>query len=190
MLKNFFKTNVISSLLIIFSFIIIVNNFFRFFQNKTSHQFAPWLSNYQGGFVRRGIPGEFLFQIHELFNLHLGWITFIFVCILYFLFYLFFFHLLKKIKLDILFVFAIFSPLSLFFPVLNSKATGHKDIIFLLFLSLFCYLIPKIKKNYANFIMILLIGLIGEQNNMLLIYVILLIYTPTQNVKILVKFLH
>jgi len=171
MLKNFLKTNVISSLLIIFSFFIILNNFFRFFQNKTSHQFVPWLSNYQGGFVRRGLPGEFFFQLHELSSIHLGWITFIFVCILYFLFYLIFFNLIKKIKLNILFIFAIFSPISFYFPILNSKATGHKDIIFLLFLSLFCYLIPKIKKKHANYTMILLIILVVLSHDGLIFFI-------------------
>ena len=86
MLKNFFKTNFTISFLIILSLIIITNNFFRFFQNKTAHQFVPWLSNYQGGFVRRGLPGEFLFQIHDLLNIHLGWIVFVFVILLYFSF--------------------------------------------------------------------------------------------------------
>ena len=69
MLKNFFKTNFTISLLLILSFVIIINNFFRFFQNKTSHQFEAWLTNYQGGFVRRGLPGEFFFQIYELLNI-------------------------------------------------------------------------------------------------------------------------
>ena len=62
-LKNFFKTNFTISLLIILSLIIIINNFFRFFQNNSVYEFDPWLSNYQGGFVRRGMPGEFFYQI-------------------------------------------------------------------------------------------------------------------------------
>ena len=132
-LKNFFKTNFTVSLLIILSLIIIINNFSRFFRNNSVFEFDPWFSNYQGGFVRRGLPGEFFFQIHEIFNIHPGWMIFIFVCILYFSFYLTFFHLVKKIKLDKLFTFAIFSPIAFYFPVLNSKATGHKDIIFLCF---------------------------------------------------------
>ena len=156
MLKNFFKTNFTISLLIILSFIIVVNNFFRFFQNKTTHQFEAWLTNYQGGFVRRGLPGEILFQIYELFNIHLGWMVFFFVSFLYLLFYLSFFHLVKKMKINKIFIFAFFSPLAFYFPVLNSKATGQKEIIFLCLLSIFCWLLPKIKRFSANYFMILI----------------------------------
>ena len=59
-------------------------------------------------------------------NIHPGWMIFFFVSTLYFLFYLIFFHLIKKIKLDKFFIFAILSPIAFYFPVLNSKATGHK----------------------------------------------------------------
>tara|TARA_Y100000590_G_scaffold166989_1_gene191216 strand:- start:13449 stop:14672 length:1224 start_codon:yes stop_codon:yes gene_type:complete len=155
-LKNFFKTNYTISFLIILSFIIIVNNFFRFFQNQTTHQYLPWLSNYQGGFVRRGLPGELFFQLHEILNIHLGWIVFISVCCLYFLFYLTFFNLVKKIEINKIYIFALFSPIGFFFPVLNSKGTGHKEIILLCFISIFCYLIPRIKRNTANYVMLLL----------------------------------
>jgi len=57
MFKIFFKRNFGISLLVLLSLLIILNNFFRFFQNKTLYQFLPWLSNYQGGFTRRGLPG-------------------------------------------------------------------------------------------------------------------------------------
>jgi len=61
---------------------------------------------------------------------------------------------LKDLKLNKLLVFSIFSPLSFYFPVLNSKASGHKEIIFLSLLGIFCCLLPKVKKIYANYIMI------------------------------------
>ena len=64
MLKKFIKNNLTLSLLLVLSLIIIINNFFRFFQNNSVFEFDPWLSNYQGGFVRRGIPGEIFYQIY------------------------------------------------------------------------------------------------------------------------------
>ena len=79
MLKKFIKNNLTLSLLLVLSLIIIINNFFRFFQNNSVYEFDPWLSNYQGGFVRRGIPGEIFYQIYNFFNIHLGWMVFIFV---------------------------------------------------------------------------------------------------------------
>ena len=80
MLKKFIKNNIALSSLLLLSLIIININFFRFFKNNATYQFDSWMSNYQGGFVRRGIPGEVFFQLHNLFDVHLGWIVFIFVC--------------------------------------------------------------------------------------------------------------
>ena len=155
MLKNFIKTNLTISLILVLSFIIIVNNFFRFFQNNSVYEFDPWLSNYQGGFVRRGMPGEFFYQIHEIFNIHLGWAVFIFVLILYFIFYFYFFNLIKNIKLNKLLVFSILSPIAFYFPILNSKATGHKEVILFFLLSVFWVFLPKIKRIYSYYFLIL-----------------------------------
>lgn len=65
MLKKFIKNNLTLSSLLFLSLIIIINNFFRFFKNNSVYEFYPWLSNYQGGFVRRGIPGEIFYQIYN-----------------------------------------------------------------------------------------------------------------------------
>ncbi len=175
MLKNFIKTNLSVSLILVLSFIIIVNNFFRFFRNNSVYEFDPWLSNYQGGFVRRGMPGEFFYQIHEIFNIHLGWIAFIFVLILYFVFYFYFFNLIKNIKLNKLLIFSILSPIAFYFPILNSKATGQKEIIFLCLLTVYCYLIPKIKKKHAIYISVFIILFTGLSHEGLLFYVTYLI---------------
>ena len=98
MLKKFIKNNLTLSSLLFLSLIIIINNFFRFFKNNSVYEFDPWLSNYQGGFVRRGIPGEIFYQIYNFLHIHPGWMVFIFVSTLYVLFYLNFFNLIKNIK--------------------------------------------------------------------------------------------
>ena len=159
MLKKFIKNNIALSSLLLLSLIIININFFRFFKNNATYQFDSWMSNYQGGFVRRGIPGEVFFQLHNLFDVHLGWIVFIFVCSLYIIFYLLFFFLISKIQVNKIFFLAIFSPISFYFPILNSKATGHKEIIFLLGLTVFCYFLPSMsKKNARNLIIFISIA--------------------------------
>ncbi len=37
---------------------------------KESWQITEWLISYQGGFVRRGLPGELIFQLHHHFHLN------------------------------------------------------------------------------------------------------------------------
>ena len=38
---------------------------------------SEWLINYQGGFVRRGLVGEFLFQISNLIAIPLRYLVFV-----------------------------------------------------------------------------------------------------------------
>jgi len=170
MLKIFIKKNLAISLIIFLSLLTIIINFFRFFKNNAVYQFDPWLSNYQGGFVRRGLPGEIFFQAYEIFNLHPGWLAFFFVCSLYIFFYLIFFNLVKEIKLNKTFIFSFLSPLSFYFPVLNSKASGHKEILFLFFLSLFCFLLPKLKSQHANYLMLVISIFIALSYEVLVFY--------------------
>ena len=73
----------------IFFIILALLSLLRLYDNASNldaWQFGEWLINYEGGFVRRGIPGEFFYQIHNLTAIHLGWIAFVFViamCVLY-----------------------------------------------------------------------------------------------------------
>ena len=169
------KKNLTLSLTIYTSLIIIIINFFRFFQNNTSYQFDPWLSNYQGGFVRRGVPGELFYQVYNLFNLHLGWVVFLSVSLLYFFTYFNFLKLIKNLKINFLYIFIILSPLSFYFPVLNSKASGHKEILFLFFLSLFCLIIPKIKRKHSFYIIIIISIIVSLSYEVLTFYLIYLV---------------
>ena len=175
MINDFIKKNLTLSSLLIFSLLIIINNFYRFFQNNSVYEFDPWLSNYQGGFVRRGIPGELFYQLYNFTGIHPGWMVFIFVTILYIFFYINFFKIIKSIKINALHLFIIFSPISFFFPVLNSKASGHKEIFFLFFLSYLCLLIPKISKKQASIIIIFISIILGLTYEVLIFYLIFLI---------------
>ena len=173
MLKDFIRKNLTISSLIFLSLVIIIINFLRFFHNNSAYQFDPWLSNYQGGFVRRGIPGEFFYKLYQFFDLNPAILALVFVSLLSLFFYFYFLKILAQIKLNRLSIFSIFSPLSLYFPILNSKATGHKEIIFLFFLVIFCYYLPKIKNKKISLLLMLTIMIISG-----LSYEILLVDVP------------
>ena len=169
-LKQFIKNNKTITILILSSLLIIINNFLNFFINNSSYQFDPWLSNYQGGFVRRGLPGEIFFQLYEIFNISPGLLAFVFVILLYIFFYIFFFKLLKNIVISKTLIFCLFSPLAFYFPIINSKATGHKEIIFLSLLSFYCYLLPKISKKTAPYSTIVITCIISLSYEALTFY--------------------
>ena len=74
---------------------IIIFNFYYTTKELSLGQYSDWLINYQGGFVRRGLIGEILYQIHNLTTIRLDLIIFFTVSLLYILFYKNFLKLLN-----------------------------------------------------------------------------------------------
>ena len=66
-----FKTNKLLNFFIYISILIIIFNFTFFVIEKSPFQYSDWLINYQGGFVRRGLPGEIFYQLYKLTNIPL-----------------------------------------------------------------------------------------------------------------------
>ena len=75
--KNFF-----SGLLIV-TLIFQISKFYTFYLEYSDWQYADWLINYQGGFIRRGFIGEILFKTQDFLSLELDILVFNFVTLLY-----------------------------------------------------------------------------------------------------------
>ena len=153
------KSNNFINLLIFISTSIIIINFFFFVIEKSPVQYSDWLINYQGGFIRRGLPGEIFFRFYDLFKIRLDLIVFIFVSLLYLFFAVYFVQLLKKIKFNFLNLLIIFSPLSFLYPVMEQKVSGRKDIIFLFSVIILTTFLEKLKfenQKYLIFFFILI----------------------------------
>ena len=150
--------------------IYVVVNFYRFYKNNSPYEFDPWLINYQGGFVRRGMPGELFFQIYDIFLLNPAFLIFLFVSILYGIFYFSFFRQLDLIKFRNIHYLILLSPISIVFPILNSKVTGHKEILLFFFMSLCCLIFEKISKEKAFIVILLSIIFLGLSYEVLIFY--------------------
>ena len=131
--QNFLK------ILIFFSFLIVIINFFYFVKEQSLNQYSDWLINYQGGFVRRGLIGEIFYQLHKISLVRLDIIVFLFVSFFY-LFYKNFLNLVEKLNLNFINLLIIFSPFSFIYPAMEEKASGRKDIIYLVFIMSLLYL--------------------------------------------------
>ena len=126
--------------IILFSFIFFISKFYTFYSEYSAWQYVDWLINYQGGFVRRGLIGEFLFQIHNIFNLDLGIIVFTFVSLIYFLVCFFLFQVIKYIENSKINTLIFLSPGFFLYPIMNSEVIGRKDILFLFVSGFFVFL--------------------------------------------------
>ena len=159
-MKSFLKYFL--TLLALFSIIKLFDNAI----NRDAWQYGEWLINYQNGFVRRGLIGEFIYLVSYIFNQNLQ-VSFIFVISIFVIIYYFLnFQLIKKIKFNNLNILILFSPLFFLFFIVISKVGIKKEII--LYISYLIYLLVLLsnnynyKKNWYIFLLIPIIFLVHE----------------------------
>ena len=89
---------------------------------------SEWIINYQGGFVRRGLPGEIAFYLAKYFGLDLRFVIFILQSLTY-LFYLYsIYFFFKKTRLNLILFFAFFTPIFLFYHLAEIEVLARKEI--------------------------------------------------------------
>ena len=151
------------------------------------------LINYQNGFVRRGLIGEFIYFFSKIFNNNLQ-ITFVIILTLITLFYYYLsFKLLKNINHNFITYLIIFSPLFYLFFVVISKIGIKKELIlyiyYLIYLISLCSINFKIKKNWKFIVIFPFLLLNHEGHFFYLPYIILplLFIIKKKELKILIQ---
>jgi hypothetical protein len=101
---------------------------------------SDWMINYQGGFVRRGLPGEVLFLMSQA--LHISIVPLVVALYLFFFGVLFFsvWRLALNSTKTFWVIAIVSSPAFLSFQLLHPQAGYRKEIIFLAALALFALL--------------------------------------------------
>ena len=177
---------------ILFSLVvaIIIFNFYFFVKEFSLNQYSDWLINYQGGFVRRGFIGEIFYQVHSLIFIRLDFLVFFSVSLFYIFFYKNLLSIIQNLKINFINLLIIFSPISFVYPVMEEKASGRKDVLFLLLLSITALYLKKInfyKQKY--FIIIFSAILIFSHTGFLFLLpsflVIFLFSNKNQNFKVM-----
>jgi hypothetical protein len=138
--------------LLLFIFIIVtagfINNVFYISKECLGWVLGDWLINYSAGFVRRGLSGELVIFLSDIFHIKMNyvvmWIQIIFYSGFLTMFYLLFF----KKKLPVWFVIGLLSPATLLFVVFDQFASGRKEII--LFFIFAIYLLVLERKTLSN----------------------------------------
>jgi hypothetical protein len=152
-----FKEQVLSKKILIIILFVYLSNYiffsFRFFQRFNPYIAADWLINYQGGFTRRGFLGEISLQLSNVLNFSLINIAFFFNFI-FSLFFVIYFYLINKNKINLIYFLFLISPLTLSFTIYDPFAVGRKEILILFY---FCFYIYCQKKNFIfkNYLLIL-----------------------------------
>ena len=77
--KDFNLNKIFLKLIFVISLSIISINFYEWVIERSYYEYSDWLINYQGGFTRRGLIGEFLFILYEITNIRLDLLLYLFV---------------------------------------------------------------------------------------------------------------
>ena len=89
---------------------------------------SEWIINYQGGFTRRGLPGEIAFHLAKYFDLSLRFVIFVLQSITYVFYLYLIYFFFKKITLNLIFIFAFFTPIFLIYHLAELEVLARKEI--------------------------------------------------------------
>ncbi len=152
--NNFLKTNYFKFYLI-FIFLFSVLFLSQKFLYPTDWTTSEWLINYQGGFVRRGLVGEVLLNIHSVSDITLRYLVFYFEILILLIFLFLIFKFFKNVHLNQLLIFLFFCPIFLIYPLAENEVLVRKEYLLLSIYIL--YLILLLKNNYSFFLIILIL---------------------------------
>ena len=145
---NTLKFNLCFKIYLITLFLFVVFFLFQKYNNSVEWTISEWLINYQGGFTRRGLLGEIVFQFSKIFSITVREMIFTFQVVTYIIFYSLLYKFIRDINKSLLLVFAIFSPLFVIYPIAEVEVLARKEVyVFISFLTVANIFGPKTIKN-------------------------------------------
>jgi hypothetical protein len=151
MLKSFKNFNLFKIYIV---FLFLLSSFYlsAVYLSPVNNAMSEWVINYGGGFVRRGLVGEIIFQLSIFFKIKLREGFLILQILLYFFYYLIIYWLLSNFKKNFIVYLAIFSPVFYSFGLYELEALGRKEILMYIFFSYNFYLFYKYKNINLNYV--------------------------------------
>ena len=113
--------------------------------------FTDWIINYEGGYVRRGLLGEFSVNLSKIFHLNIKYIFFIVHLFIFFIFHYFFYKFFSNFNRNYFFYLLCFSPLVFLYPISTFEAFARKEIFYITFFLINCYILAKIENRKLAF---------------------------------------
>ncbi len=169
----------LKNILYLIIFIVTLSQFIKFYsfyEEYSAWQYADWLINYQGGFVRRGLIGEILFKIYSFTSIRLDYLVLILLYLLFSISFLTLIKSVKYIKNSFIDLMIFLSPGFFIYPFMNSEVIGRKDVLLVSIIGLFTFYYEKINRNFQFFVFIILIFLLSLSHTGFIFYTQYLIF--------------
>ena len=151
------KKNINFYIFIYLSILFLFSVFFLYQKHDVANDstISEWLINYEGGFTKRGLIGQFAIYLSNFFIIKLRDTIFILQIFLVGIYFFLIYHFLKNIFYNKIFIFAIFTPIFILYPVAEIEVLARKEIFIFIYLLIYCF-IPINKKKYKFFYKFLL----------------------------------
>ena len=146
LLSNYFLIAIlISSFIYILWSVKLLNDF------PWRYVFTDWIINYEGGYIRRGLLGEISINLSNFLNLNIKYIFLLIHSSIYLIFHLLFYKFFHQFMKNYVFYIFCFSPLVFLYPIATFEAFARKEIFYITFFLLNCFLLIKIKNRNIIF---------------------------------------
>ena len=149
--KNYFKYYLIS--ISVFAFIWL------YLKHSVGNDstISEWIINYQGGFTRRGLPGEIAFHIAQIFDLKLRFVILLMQIFFYGLYLILIYKFFKKIKFNGIILFSLFTPIFLIYHIAELEVLARKELFLFIGYIWFYNISSKESKTKSSILWIIFI---------------------------------
>ena len=136
------------SLLFIFSIVFLIKKH----NVGNDSTISEWLINYSGGFTKRGIIGHLSILIANFFSIGLRDVILFFQIALVGAYFIFLFIFIKDVKINVIIILSIFTPIFILYPVAEMEVLARKEVfifcIFIIYLFLNNFFLKDIYKIF------------------------------------------
>ena len=168
MIKKNFLTNYFLIIILISSSIYFLWSVKLLNDFPWRYVFTDWIINYEGGYIRRGLLGEISINLSNFLALNIKYVFFLIHLSIYLLFHLLFYNFFSNFKKNYIFYLLCFSPLVFLYPIATFEAFARKEIFYITFFLLNCYLAIKISNRsiifFSTNLLVILSYLIHESS--------------------------
>ena len=143
------KKNINFYIFIYLSILFLFSVFFLYQKHDVANDstISEWLINYEGGFTKRGLVGQLSIYLSNFFIIKLRDAIFILQTFLVGTYFFLIYHFLKNIFYNKIFIFAIFTPIFILYPIAEIEVLARKEIFIFIYLLVYTF-IPIEEKKY------------------------------------------
>ena len=147
------KKNINFYIFIYLSILFLFSVFFLYQKHDVANDstISEWLINYEGGFTKRGLIGQLAIYLSNFFIIKLRDTIFILQTFLIGAYFFLIYNFLKNVVYNKIFIFAIFTPIFILYPIAEIEVLARKEIFIFIYLLIYTFIPIREKKHKFHY---------------------------------------